>query len=345
MAIKVILIFFCYIFASTLNAGHPLWEYSQRDIKANNASHPLAKRWATINPNLGTFHLWPDKTVRFVFEDKKSKQALGPWIVAAMEIWYAAGLPRDFKMTEVSEKTMKKERANVLVVKFTTKPALYATPAIPPKDEKNGIKGPTMLLNIRNDVGMLDIGANIAHEIGHVFGLLHEHQIPAFWGTPGHSESLFKFNCENLQDYQKVTKGLSASEIEKACTDRATAIKLRFSASEYLPIRSTIMRTPRVPAVPTADDVDWDSIMIYPSGSGAASPDGTGPENDLRKSVLLKANGDKIKPNLAPSDQDVNALITLYDVKFNTPQPKLLNDPSHPDYSKFKEESSKNTKC
>ncbi|EFR04223.1 hypothetical protein MGYG_07230 [Nannizzia gypsea CBS 118893] len=345
MIIKATLLLLCYIFASISNAGNHLWENARHSIGANNASQSLPKRWATINPALGTFNLWPDKTVTFGFADKRSKEALGPWIVAAMEIWYAAGLPRDFKMIEVSKKEMKKNRANTLSIKFTRKPALYATPGIPPKDEKNRIKGPTMILNLRRDVGMLNIGANIAHEIGHVFGLMHEHQISAFWGTPGHSEPLFKFNCANLKDYKKMTYRLGHLDLQKACSDRATAIKHRFSASEYLPIRSTIIRTPRVPAVPTYDDVDWDSIMLYPSGSGAFSPAGTGPENDLRKSVLLKANGEKIKPNLAPSEQDINALITLYEVTTNTPRPNLLNNPSNPAYAKFKEESTKNTKC
>lgn len=38
-----------------------------------------------------------------------------------------------------------------------------------------------MNLSDRTDVGMLDVVANDAHELGHAWGLLHEHQNPAFW--------------------------------------------------------------------------------------------------------------------------------------------------------------------
>lgn len=90
--------------------------------------------------------------------------------------------------------------------------------------------------------------------------------------------------------------------MKKACTSRAFAKAHRFSAAEYLPITdSTAYRASK-----TFTEPDWESIMIYGSGI---------------ESVLTKPNGDQIKQNLAPSQQDVQGLKQLYSVspssKFN----------------------------
>jgi hypothetical protein len=91
--------------------------------------------------------------------------------------------------------------------------------------------------------------------------------------------------------------------MKKACTSRSYATSHRFSAAEYLPFTDSS----EYRASKTATEPDWDSIMIYGTGS---------------TSVMTKPNGDKINQNLAPSQKDVEGLKKLYSIS-----PSLKFDP------------------
>lgn len=137
-----------------------------------------------------------------------------------------------------------------------------------------------------------------------MFGLLHEHQNPLFWGLGAGSSPVFKIICENLADYQPLTQSEDDCTIEEMCLSYADAANAKFSAAEFLPILSGT----QLPHFLSADasDVDWDSIMLYSSlvgGKGSGSN---------RAHVLLKANDEMIPANLEPSEQDVAGLIELY---------------------------------
>lgn len=94
--------------------------------------------------------------------------------------------------------------------------------------------------------------------------------------------------------------------IREACTSRADAGAEGFSAYNYLPIVSD-------PILANQKEIDWDSIMIYPSGAGGTPSDGSGTDN--RSPILLKPDGSRIPINLKPSIEDVKGLRKLYGVK------------------------------
>jgi hypothetical protein len=94
-----------------------------------------------------------------------------------------------------------------------------------------------------------------------------------------------------------------------------------FSAADWLPLPPPYKHTQGVPIWNAGeDDVDWDSIMLYPSGAGGigsarapASPDEDPEVYDQRLPVLRKNNGDKIRPNAVPSPGDVAGIRYLYE--------------------------------
>ncbi|KAM5444296.1 hypothetical protein MferCBS31731_000813 [Microsporum ferrugineum] len=177
-----------------------------------------------------------------------------------------------------------------------------------------------MLLSDSVEVGMLNVVANYAHEMGHVWGLYHEHQNQAYWGSPysasgGSVFGMNNFHCENLNDYEatvaRVTNAYPAWQVGNIvrdfCRFRANAEDVRFSASDYLPWVNTQV------LADSNTNVDWDSIMIYPSGAGGKGS--ASPGNDQRMAVLTKPNGDLIPINLKPSARDIAALKKLYSYK------------------------------
>ncbi|KAK1142403.1 hypothetical protein N8T08_007955 [Aspergillus melleus] len=267
-------------------------------------TNALSKRWLTIKPSANN-KLWPDATVEYVYADKQSKKELEPILKQAMELWYRNGLPKQFKLKEAKFKLSKK---NVLKIHYNDKGVMSTSNGIPSTGS-----GPVSHLSTRSDIGMLDAVANVAHEIGHMFGLLHEHQDSMFWGT-GLSEPVFTFNCENLKDYDEKTKGKTQEQINGAngiCKSREEAAKAGFSAAEFLPFMGNTHSPHSLAAGP--DDVDWDSIMLYPSGAGGKASTQT---RDHRAPVLLKKKGnEEIKPKTKPSAKDVKVLKGLYKIK------------------------------
>lgn len=236
-------------------------------------------------------------------------------------------------MTEVSDAECRDNRAEVLLIKYNDQGKLSASTGIPPLDPKDkDYVGPIMNLSDREDVGMLDVVANYAHELGHVWGLLHEHQNPAWWGSLynyGGYKQLFTFNCQNLKDYAEVAARLSPEEMEEACRSRNKAEDAKFSAVEYLP-----QLTGGWGEGPLAK-LDKESIMLYPSGAGATGE--ASPGNDQRTAILLDArDGTRLPINTKPSKRDIDGILKLYNTKWGTTNPTLLNQPSNSKSSRFR---------
>jgi hypothetical protein len=193
-----------------------------------------------------------------------------------------------------------------------------------------------MRLSDSTSVGMLEVIPNYAHEMGHAWGLLHEHQNPAWWTDPytGGQAQIFDFNCQNLKDQADAFARNTDPAVQTLlCTDRDSALDLKFSASEYLPYRANV-RGPR-PFMATDADVDWESIMLYPSGAGALGT--ASPGNDQRLPILVRhSDGSPIGINLKPSLKDVEALKALYAIDWPVTRPALVNEPSNPKSSKFR---------
>lgn len=286
------------------------------------------KRWVTVERIVKERStLWPDKTIKYCFKDTQTRDRFNDLIIKGMDLWYQAGLDSSFKMTEVSRNDCTNKRSEVLLI-----------------NQGNGLstsvgvaEASSMTLSDSDEVGMLNVLSNVAHEIGHAWGLYHEHQNTYFWDAPystGGSGRWFgasNFHCENLKDYEdvmeKVQKLIDEAENEyvqinieyrksKICQDQGIAKGYGFSASEWLPIRDGTAK------VGTEDytKIDWDSIMLYPSGAG-----GKDLGNGERENILTRPNGDEIGLNLVPSTRDVAGLTQMYGSNDKVDKP-LLND-------------------
>lgn len=303
------------------------------------------------NSNRG---IWYKKTILYTYSDEESRAALQEDLKAAMEVWYSAGLPRSFRMRD---KDTEDDPVTWLIITYDKPTAeggsgtLVTSVGVPSRKEQ-----PVMVISDDSTKGTMDKIANYAHELGHAWGLFHEHQNPNFWSTDftnGKGGAVFTtsdWNCENLEDYETALTNVN-NKIATAtgkylddligfrgsmCTDRISAAQLQFSAREYLPLTSSEMF---VPDNDSPDGIDWDSIMLYPSGAG-----GLIDSNGERMLVLTKDDGSEIVANLRPSQRDVQALIKLYkdgdeensdDDDDDDYSEMLLNDPESPNSATF----------
>ncbi|KAF1357175.1 hypothetical protein EJ07DRAFT_181349 [Lizonia empirigonia] len=289
-----------------------LYEFEKENsTSTSNSTTTFRKRYVTINPGTGAAddRLWPNGKIQYCFESSATKELFFEDLLEARKLWENSGLGADFDWVEKDSSFCNNNanRPNFLLI--VESDGLSCTTRVPPPNKLSGDPeniGPLMRLTADGNIGKQNLVANFAHQMGHAWGLHHEHQNPAWWSSDyaaadGNIFSASNFKCENLADYSSVSQTLSADDM-KACTSRAFAKAHRFSAAEYLPITdSTAYRASKKFTEP-----GWESIMIYGSGI---------------ESVLTKPNGDQIKQNLAPSQQDVQGLKQLYSVspssKFN----------------------------
>lgn len=319
-----------FLLALTLcvNAGNSAWEAPSHGTFGQSAASSFKKRYFTIETNDGRNQLWDKGIIRYRFESPETKDKVFPNLEAAKNLWYASTLPETgFSYTEVSEEDLEKDRANTLLIKFNDEGILNTTPGRPRLDAReSSYKGPTMHLSDRIDVGMLDVIANYAHELGHAWGMLHEHQNPAFWGQPYSNvgTSVFRLNCQNLKDWQEVSGRLTdPADQTLSCRDMAFAQEQKFSASEFLPMTGSGTFSEPILAADDSD-VDWKSIMLYPSGAGGRGL--AGPGNDQRLSVYVKASdGSSISINKQPSIRDVEGLMKIYARDDKNEKPVLIS--------------------
>ncbi|KAK2841525.1 hypothetical protein FQN49_006174 [Arthroderma sp. PD_2] len=344
MAVNFLAILLAIIFISLpVLGGNQAWEPS---IKLASSLHftnsteagvdttettlvPHEKRGITIRPrgSDADYQIWPNMEIKYCFEDrtfderdgKSTREIVFNDLVEARELWHIHGLPRSFNWVELGDSDCNEgNRANYLLIVFNTDGRLGTTVGMPPK---TGYQvGPRMTLSDSLNVGMLNVIANYAHEIGHAWGLHHEHQNEAYWAMPysnsgGTTFGPGNFHCQNLADYDRARNRLMAAfpggewqtELNKICTKRAHAEDLSFSAAEYLPVTSQPV------LVDSTTSIDWESIMLYPSGAGGRGSATHG--NDQRLSILTKPDNSRITPNIRPSRRDIAALTRLYGYK------------------------------
>lgn len=147
--------------------------------------------------------------------------------------------------------------------------------------------------------GTRDAVANLAHEMGRAFGLLHEHQKWMAWNPdrlsdPPREEPLLKLNCENLYDYDDFKN--RGEDVDYLCQSMFFSQVRGVSAVDFLP-------WPQVSTHEQSANIDWNSIIMYASDSASKAPD---------KPPLVKYKGDLIGRILDPSGRDGEALQILY---------------------------------
>ncbi|KAH0440939.1 hypothetical protein CcaCcLH18_02282 [Colletotrichum camelliae] len=321
LPLTLVLSLFCLLFGSHVLAGSSTW---QPALVSRSNSSMLDKRYYYVTKEPSPHYKpWPNRVIRYCFADDTTaaqKSTLKKYLKDARKIWISKGLDSNFRIEEVNANVCSSERNEVLLVHYSAS-ALATTVGFPTDLVPFG---PNMHLSDRTDVGMLDVVGNFAHELGHAWGLYHEHQNPNFWAGVDGAESGEVFgpdnpggwNCRNLKDYnialgmqvQTGGGGLLDVTIDRLCRNYGLAKQKSFSASEYLPMPGGTAHS----GGHSENDVDWQSMMIYPSGAGGYSNGNPTPENDNRDVILMKPDGSKIPINIAPSSLDIAALNAMY---------------------------------
>ncbi|MCJ1363701.1 hypothetical protein MMC16_002810 [Acarospora aff. strigata] len=148
-----------------------------------------------------------------------------------------------------------------------------------------------MTFDPKSKKGYGDATTNMVHELGHAFGLVHEHQRPD-------ASQHVKFNCDNLYDYDKQKK--DGQDMQTLCTNRYAAANARFSAADMIPYDSD-------EPYPKSDIFDMNSIMRYNTYIGSKNPKGL-----FKKKVLVDLRGDELRDVTGPSRLDVERVNELY---------------------------------
>ncbi|KAL2814406.1 hypothetical protein BDW59DRAFT_154397 [Aspergillus cavernicola] len=96
--IQLLIVISLLICSTPVKAGSRLWEPSRPPELIN-------IKWGHFSPLFTGTRPWPNKLIPLCYRNDHMGEAegrLGPWISAAMELWYAAGLPRDCKVQKAS---------------------------------------------------------------------------------------------------------------------------------------------------------------------------------------------------------------------------------------------------
>lgn len=299
----------------------------------NDSTESIDRRWLGIEVDGLTLRLWNQGNIPACFIHQDHETYLGPKVQEARALWRAAGLRDDkgwFKLDirPPAYCLTPENRPNSLIIEWAGESVtLETTVGMGPNLEPTSGHSPEQIVNmgprmIISDHPLLchrDLAANIAHELGHAWGLRHEHQNPHFWSTgysrQGTSSSKYAFGegsffCQKLADYGQTMAKIEASTYEQdfkeqqkrlVCKNQQAAQMWGFTASQWLPIEQDVITD-------SAKEPDWDSIMIYPSCSGSG-----GLENVKENAVALKGrDGKVIKFVKKPSKKDVEGLKILY---------------------------------
>ncbi|KAJ5153373.1 uncharacterized protein N7482_009851 [Penicillium canariense] len=293
-----------------LSCPDPDFDYSS--IQQNDGS--VQKRGYTLKDR--SWNVWPDAKIIYCFDPTDgglAKRYLKPLIPKAWDLWKAAGLNKQFKMEQgTDDYCTDANRGSYLLVKYNSEGELVTTPGY-------SASMSTTILDPSDAIGSGSGVANIAHELGHAWGLLHEHQRVGLWtkdyGGTG-ATNMFTFTCENMADYEKIEAQRLAKgkDMNLPCHYEAVAKTARFIAYNLLPDQDGLDRGP-------AGEVDWDSIMIYGSTAGSKTVNGQ------RLNTLVKASdGSTFGYNQVPSEGDIQTLNWFYtnelgDASKNVPVP------------------------
>lgn len=336
LKVAVSLLLLC--FGSHAIAGSHVWQPALvRKDNTTKSTRSLGKRYNYANPDTSIANRvpWPDRKIRYCFnldhaETQSRKSTLNQYIKEGHRLWISKGLSSSFKIEKVSDKACVDDRNNVLKITYSDSSTATFVGFPDESIKMSSTSGPEMYITDITTIGLLDVVNNCAHELGHAWGLFHEHQNPNFWkgvtsanaGEVWGPDNPGGWNCNNLKDYYSTSVGFVVQtggngnrnvDINQLCSSWSIAMDRRFSAYDYLPMPH--VGVSHHPNGHGQGDVDWDSMMLYPSGAGGVISDGSvpTPANDNRAPILRKMDGSRIPINNSPSALDIQALNTMYE--------------------------------
>ena len=266
--------------------------------------------------------LWPRGFIPYCFQDQQAKERLESVFDAAVTEWQNAWkrhlpqkpFPVQFHSRGVlddSNPDCHDGSVDLMMIWINAQNEFYASVGYQ--------KGKRMALVLHDQSENLH--QNVVHELGHVMGLLHEHQRPD-------AATYVTFLCENLFDYQKMVDkyeipgGFEKGYVKKTlCTNIERANLARFFASELAPaVPATENETPDQSLYHSGfhKNFDFESIMIYSSWAYTKAHDPhTGEYSPTLKRVSPVKVGDEdsweIVQSQTPSAGDIAMIDVLYD--------------------------------
>ncbi|PNP53831.1 hypothetical protein FNYG_15713 [Fusarium nygamai] len=286
---------------------------------------------------------WPKKTLTYAFSTTEAEKKLERILEAAKKLWNRLNVD-GFKYEKLKLKECKARRSECMIIYYNNDGKLLTSVGLPPLD--NNFEGPYMHLSDKKDIGNLDPVINVAHELGHAWGLWHEHQARKWWGQSeidefwggtlnGHEFMTADYHPERLKDYEvalekmaeakglKSPEELSQEQINMLIRDQKTAKDYGFTAVEWMPLK---------PAGMEADEIfDRNSLMLYPSGAGGKGDvlfdDEGNLVEDKRLPILTYPNGERMPTKKTPTGEDVARLLKIYGSNYRGVS-RLHNDKS-----------------
>ncbi|KAF7592769.1 hypothetical protein BBP40_012527 [Aspergillus hancockii] len=318
-------------FVSLVIAGHAAWE---------NGATTITTEWVYIDPN-EQFRPWPDQTITYCYNSESARERIAPLLRQAIALWAAAGLPESFKYVErETDWCFRNPKDGLAFYGDGDTETYFSSIAMSVPDER--FAGPYLYFNPPKDLLPENTLAALTHELGHSWGLLHEHQDPLLWRTndPGNGEhrGLITFFCENVEGYDQLSQKYGGDK-EKLfapdgpCTSSERALQDGFVAANILPLGPGWRHQSPRSQWPEDENVDWKSIMFY-----ASDLYGKVNSNDEPLDTHVQTKGLRYIPGtLVPTLEDVTGLLHMYRTRFSQLRQDLHNEPRSPWYPLFKQ--------
>ena len=286
----------------------------------SSTQHGHQKRYFGLSTPSGSSdypRLWPNGNIDACFDTAththkgvngvSTRDILYDNLIAARELWRQAGLDDkggNFQFNILPDndpgcaRALRSTHLLIIYAGENVRKMTSTVGVILPLGEPGGTGdslylGPSMTLTDILDIGMMNVVANYAHEMGvsnlpsacvrrphglilqpqHVWGMHHEHQNPKWWTNPFVDTQRDKiyfsednFHCENLVDFAEHMAGYSqtgpqawmyTNERNSLCRKQAYAQRSKFAGGlNYLPMDSEDMIDG------DKSEPDWDSIML-----------------------------------------------------------------------------------
>ncbi|EME79448.1 uncharacterized protein MYCFIDRAFT_79480 [Pseudocercospora fijiensis CIRAD86] len=257
---------------------------------SNTTSTLTKKRWYSVDHLREDTQLlpgpWPavddagSTPIRFCFEDEASYKTLHDLIRDAVQLWAPASavstltIEPDCGADEWHCICSKRTHWDVLAIVDVTDDEYGKTAAtqghtyVESQERERNEEGRFVyhILGVRRDEEKMGFSRSwdvcgIAHELGHVAGLDHEHQ------RPDAAKEGFRWSCGMLEDADSVHHRIADRDpeayeegdtFEKACGDLAVARRYGFSATALIPKPAHVLG-----ANVWSQDLDWNSISKF----------------------------------------------------------------------------------